>query len=125
MNVVIEAPERDANGWRIWRAGKQRIETERASLAWAAAELCYWLTVHDTRNAYYVAVSAPLVGFASCVSEYAGERVVRVHYEWQDIERRLVEHKGTLRSFSNEVLSKMADEGSRLRAALEYARRKS
>lgn len=120
LSAEIE-PVADTNHWRIWRAHKSRYERpRRPNPNWAARELSYWCTVSEPRFAYYIEIALPLkiIGPAVSHSHYAGERIVRLRYDWRDIER----HELPTKQLSDDVLSAMASEGGRLRAALDYAR---
>jgi len=123
MTLVVEIGKEtpDEPSWRVWRANKARFDRPtRPNPNWVARELSYWCTVSDSRHAYYIEIAMPLpiVGPAVAHSHYSAERVVRLRYDWLDIER----HELPTKQLSDDVLAAMASEGGRLRAALDYAR---
>lgn len=124
-NVVLVSDSYPAHGWRVHRAAKQRQDpanVRRPGLEWLAREMNFCCTVQEPSNAYYVVVEAPLLGHAAASSPYAADRVVRLLYAYDEVERLVVTYSGTLRAFSDDVLRTLANDGGRLRAALAYAR---
>jgi len=108
--------------WRVRRADYQREDTpKRTAPLWAAKELVYWCQSSAPRFAYYVVLRMPLMGLdVVAASPVPGQRTVRLLYEWQEhIEPHL--HL-TPAALSTNVLSRLGEEGERLRAAIRYAR---
>lgn len=106
--------------WRRQMANKARTDPKtRPDAVWVARELVYWLTARDHRPAYYVVLRTPLGMDAAAVSPTRGNRVVRLLYEWSDIEPHL--HL-LPKQLSEQHLQQLASEGNTLRAAIRYAR---
>lgn len=125
--VEIQPTDPDSSHWRVWRANKARYDRPtRPNPQWAAREISYWCTVSDQRNAYYIELTMPLpiVGPTVATSPYSGARVVRLRYDWSAIERQFLDAPSALstKQLSEEILCALASEGSRLRAALDYAK---
>lgn len=112
--------DEDRGHWRVHKANKQRTDPKtRPDAVWVARELVYWLTARDYRPAFYVVVRTPLGMDAAALSPTRGNRVVRLLYEWSDIEPHL--HLPP-KQLSEQVLQQLASEGNMLRAAIRYAR---
>lgn len=126
MTVIdVQAVAAEPDQWtseerRIWRARKQRIDhPDKPTAIWAAKELAYYCVMDAPRFAYYVVVRMPL-GMDAAACTAAGERNVRLLYDWNE---HIVPHLHlTSARLSNDVLSQLALEGERLRAAVRYAR---
>lgn len=119
MDIEVEPQPFDVEQYRTRMAHKARSDTPtKPDAVWAAKELVYWCTCTDPRNAYFVVLRLPLGVEAAASSPSGGERVVRLLYEWSEIEPHL--HL-TCAQLSNTILSKLASEGNILRAGLAYA----
>lgn len=109
----------DRQHWRMRRAHKARLDTpSKAQADWAVRELLFHCTCTNPRNAYHVTLRMPLGLDHVAVSPVPGERVVRLLYQWSDIEPHLHLPPVQLR---DQVLAAMCTEGNILRAGLAYA----
>lgn len=108
-------------GWRMRRANYQREDTPKDPQAlWAAKELVYWCVSSAPRFAYYVVLRMPMGLDVAAASPAPGERTVRLLYDWQEhVSPHLHLSPSAL---STSVLSRLGEEGERLRAAVRYAR---
>ena len=117
MDITIDPP--DELHWRRVRADKARGDTpKKIDPEWVARSLVYWCVDTDPRNAYYVLLQLPLVGDVVAVSPSRGDRVVRLFYEWRQIEPHL--HL-TPAKLATDVLRGMCTQSNILRAGIAYA----
>lgn len=117
MDIIIEPP--DELHWRRVRAHKACGDTpKKIDPLWVAKSLVYWCVDTDPRNAYYVLLQLPLVGDVVAVSPSRADRVVRLFYNWSQIEPHL--HL-TPAKLSTDVLQGMCTQSNILRAGLAYA----
>ena len=123
-DVVVVRAERcplDDEG-RIRWAHSVRLETpSKFEPLWIVKELAYWCVASAPTSAYYIVLRMPMqVVDVAASSPAPGSRVVRLLYEWEDVVRQNMHL--TPAALSTNVLSRLGEEGERLRAAIRYAR---
>lgn len=111
----------DDEGRIRWAASKRMCTPSKFEPMWIVKELAYWCVLSKPQFAYYIVLSKPLgLVDAAASSPAPGSRVVRLLYEWEDVVRQNMHL--TPAALSTDVLSRLGEEGERLRAAIRYAR---